>query len=317
MTATPARLFSDDELAALALSPRAQLQAHLGAGDAAAAAAVVADLETELGRQIDRYTHWISTLFAHAAERHGPSGSAALVHATREMFLRHPDPGVAGPDLPETVAPAVATAAWAGDPAAALDRFDAAVDHWRRLVDLYRDWISALLSDLYRRHGPDELEAAHRRVGEATMRVLTATIDGPPRDLVIGLVTLLKAHFSEVELAEDDDVVTIVQDPCGTCGRQVAQGRHGPPLDLAVVEERHAVTWGRGATTAYRTHVPIWHVALATELIGAPWPVNQCPTGLVAGPCRILLYKDPRHPAASAGIPGGGPTPDLERETTP
>lgn len=287
------RLFSDEELAELARSPRAQLVDRLVAADGDGAEAVAADLERELGRQIDRYTHWISTLFAFAAERRGPAGSAEVVHATRDLFARHPDLGASGPALPTPVAPAVGRAARGGDDGAVLDLFDDAVDRWRRLVDLYRDWISALLSDLYRRHGPDELEAAHRRVGETTMRTLTATVGGPQRDVVVGLVTLLKAHFSEVELHEDDEAVTIVQDPCGTCGRQVAQGRHGPPVDLAVVDDRHAVTWGRGATTAYRTHVPIWHVAMATEMLGAPWPVNQCPHGLVAGPCRILLPKHP------------------------
>ncbi|HWJ62721.1 MAG TPA: hypothetical protein VNS19_12185 [Acidimicrobiales bacterium] len=300
----PRRAFTDDELADLALGPRAQVEAALASGRPEDVRLAVEAIERDLGGQIDRYTHWISTLFAFVGERHGAPGSAAAIHATRSLFAAHPDVGEPGPTLPEPVADEVAAAAAEGDVAAALGVVDRSLARWRTLVDLYRDWISALLTDVYRRHGADELEAAHRRVGEATMRNLTAAVDGPFKDQASGLVRLLTAHFSEVELHEDDDKLTIVQDPCGTCGRQVAQGRHQPPLDLAVVTDEHLTTWGRGATTVYRTHVPVWHVALAGEALGGPWPVNQCPHGEAAGPCTILLYKDPRNPDALADVPG-------------
>jgi hypothetical protein len=104
-------------------------------------------------------------------------------------------------------------------------------------------------------------------------------------------------------VAEDAQKFTITQDLCGTCSRQILGGRFGPPLNLALVTEQHAVTWGRGDTTIYRTHVPIWHVQMATEQIGVPWPVNQCPGGLDPGVCRILLYKDPCDPDAASQVP--------------
>lgn len=298
------RVFTDEELLVLARSPRQQVARDLAAGRVGAARATVVQAESDLGAQIDRYTHWISTLFAHAAERHGPTGSAAAIHATRRLFASHPDIGDAGPTVPTSVVDELVARATVGEVAEALEVLDVALDRWRTLVDLYRDWISALLSDLYRRHGVDELEEAHRRVGADTMRHLTAAVDGPFKDQAAGFVRLLTAHFSEVELHEDEDKLTIVQDPCGTCGRQVAQGRHRPPVDLAVVTEDHLSTWGRGTTTVYRTHVPVWHVSVATEVLGAPWPVNQCPHGEVAGPCTILLYKDPSDPQARANVPG-------------
>ena len=63
------------------------------------------------------------------------------------------------------------------------------------------------------------------------------------------------------------------------------------------------MTWNRGTTTIYRSHVPIWHVEMARERLGVPWPVNQCPHGLDAGVCRILLYKDPYDPEADTKVP--------------
>jgi hypothetical protein len=106
-----------------------------------------------------------------------------------------------------------------------------------------------------------------------------------------------------LRISEDDEKFTLTQDPCGTCSRQIEQGRYGAPLDLAVVRERHATTWFRGDTPIYRAHVPLWHIALAGELVGVPWPVNRCPAGLGTGPCDVLLYKDPDDRRASAEVP--------------
>jgi hypothetical protein len=178
-----------------------------------------------------------------------------------------------------------------------LDDFVEADRRWRGVVDLHRDWICTLLSDVYRRYGVDELEAAHRRVGERTMAGLTAALDAPARDRWESFVWLLKGHFSELSLSERDDALVITQDPCGTCGRQARDGRF-----VDVVTERHAVTWGKGDTTIYRTHVPIWHVAMATEQLGGPWPLNLCPRSPDDGVCTIVLFKDPRDPAARAEL---------------
>jgi hypothetical protein len=48
--------------------------------------------------------------------------------------------------------------------------------------------------------------------------------------------------------------------------------------------------------------VPVWHVSLAREVVGVPWPVNQCPAGLGTGPCKVLLYKDPFDPRADEQV---------------
>lgn len=298
------RVFSDDELATLARAPRDQIAIDLGSGHIGDALRALAGVEEDLGAQIDRYTHWISTLFAFVADHDGPAGSALAIHATRDLFAAHPQIGGPGPGVPESIQTSFEGLASSGDVDAALAEVDGWFDRWRTLVDLYRDWISALLSGIYRRYGVDTLVAAHERVGVATMAALTVSVDGTFRAQAESLVRLLTAHSSQVQLLEDDEKLIIVQDPCGTCGRQVIQGRHGDPLNLAVVEEQHLVTWGRGSTTVYRSHVPIWHIALAMKAIGAPWPVNQCPHGLEDKPCTILLYKDPRNPEAATQIPG-------------
>jgi hypothetical protein len=286
-------VFTTDELAELAEPPRDAVARLLAAGDRAGAAVVVARMEAELAGQIDRYTHWIATILAFVADRHGPAGSAAALHATRDFFARWTELGPIGVELPTSVV------------GGSGDDFVAAEQQWRTAVDLHRDWICALLSDLYRRHGVDELEAVHRRVGEGTMAGLTAAIDAPVRERWERFVWLLKGHFSELALEERPDALVITQDPCGTCGRQARDGRYGPPLDLAVVTDAHRVTWGKGDTTIYRTHVPVWHVDLATAQLGVPWPVNLCPRSPADGPCTIVLFKDPRDPAARAALEAG------------
>jgi hypothetical protein len=132
---------------------------------------------------------------------------------------------------------------------------------------------------------------------------LHADIAHDPVERITRFVWLLHGHFTELTVTEDDARFVIVQDPCGTCTRQTRDGRYGPPMNLAVIDEPHPVTWGGRPTTAYRSHIPIWHVSMPGEAIGRPWPVNQCPRGLDDAPCSILLYKDPLDPRALAEVP--------------
>jgi hypothetical protein len=185
--------------------------------------------------------------------------------------------------------------------------FDAYEAACRSLQDTYCDWLSSLLSDVYRAWGADELETVHRYCAERTLLPwMTVDIRNAPEKRLVRWVRMLKSHFSVLRLREDDEKFVIVQDPCGTCARQIREGRYEPPFDLAVVDEKHALTWGGGATPVYRTHVPVWHVVMARERLGVPWPVNRCPAGLGAGPCETLLYKDPLDARANDQVPWAG-----------
>ena len=111
---------------------------------------------------------------------------------------------------------------------------------------------------------------------------------------------MLQGNFATIQVSEDDASFTITQDPCGSCGRQLAAGRHPGPLDHATVAEVHPITFERGNVPVYRTHVAVMHFLVPEARIGVPWPVVACPRGLDAAPCRVRLFKDPLDPAALA-----------------
>ncbi len=299
------RLLSEEALADMALSPRVRLERALSRpGEGDDAGSIVGELERSFHSQIDRYESWTAHIRGFVAERFGSDGERAMVAWEREFFVRYPDVGGVPAQRPESAAQAVASAAQSGDDDLALGRFDDVTAQWRALIDFHRDWISWLLSQVYRKHGIDELEAVLRYAGvRSVLHQMDTEIARAPEVRLRDFVRLLHGHFTELSIVEDDEKFTIVQDPCGTCSRQVTDGRFGPPLDLAVVSERHATTWGRGETTIYRCHVPIWHVVLAGEQIGVPCPVNQCPSGISDDPCRILLYKDPLNTRALDAVP--------------
>ncbi|MDT5026575.1 MAG: hypothetical protein QOE61_3001 [Micromonosporaceae bacterium] len=300
------RVFTVDALQGLSMSPRDRLLRLIADSDVDGVRGELDLLEQAHHGQMTRYTDWVASVIDSVLQRHGQDGLRLLVGRTSAFFAAYPAVGTVRADLPAPMTAPVVDEMLRGDASAAIDIFDAREDEWRAVIDLYRDWISALLSHVYSTYGADELELFHRRRGEDVLRHLMDDIDQPPGLRLVNFVRLLHGHFTELAVTEDDEKFTIVQDPCGTCARQVIDGRFASGLDLAVINDRHPVTWGGRATTIYRTHVPIWHVEMARERLGVPWPVNICPAGLDGGECTILLYKDPRDPSAGAQVPTAG-----------
>jgi hypothetical protein len=225
-----ARLFSDEDLEALASAPP--------------------DERSEQAA-ITGYLDWIAHTRAWVEEEHGPAAAAELDEATDAYVATLP----------------------------------AASEH-----DVLRDRISAVLAHVYGTWGVDGLEAALAHAAERTLLTwMPVDVQRPPEKRLVSWVRLLRGHGSELSIAEEDDRFVITQDPCGSCTRQVLDGRYD---ELPVVEE-----WG--GPTIYRSHVRVMHQALPRERLGVPWPVNVCPPGLGTGPCTILLYKDPLDPAAA------------------
>ncbi|UWP79845.1 hypothetical protein [Dactylosporangium fulvum] len=297
------RVFTDEALQELSVSPRGRLLRRLEESDVDGLRDELAALEREHHGQRERYLDWVTTILDTAVQRHGRDGLRLLVGRTLAFFAAYPGVDPVRDEAPASMVDEVAEAVGRGDADSALAIFDHREAEWRSAVDVLRDWLSTLLSQVYANYGPDELEAFHRRRGEDALRGLMNDIDRPAGERLVNLVRLLQGHFTDLVISEDDEKFTIVQDPCGTCARQVIDGRFAAGLGLAVVADEHRVTWGGRPTTIYRTHVPIWHVEMACERLGVPWPVNLCPAGLDGGACTILLYKDPRDPSSAARVP--------------
>ena len=155
--------------------------------------------------------------------------------------------------------------------------------------------MSALLSYVYRHFGTDALEACLRYSSEkGWMPWMMEDVTHDPATRLREWARLLcVGNFATLTIEEDDEKFLIVQNPCGSCGRQDDHNRGEPPWHLTLVRERHPITFCRGDVSAYRTHIAVMHTIMPLERIGAPWPPIHCPK--TAGePCRILFYKDPK-----------------------
>jgi hypothetical protein len=181
-------------------------------------------------------------------------------------------------------------------------RFFAEVETGARdLHDFYRDYVSTLLSNVYRRYGVDVLAECLRASSEKDwMPWMLTEVDTPPRERLIAWAELLGVgNFATIRIEEQADRFVMIQDPCGSCGRQHLGGRYDPPWNLATIVEPHATTYGTGGCTAYRAHIPMMHYVMPLERIGAPWPLIQCPRSK-EGQCKVTLFKDTRQPVAPA-----------------
>jgi len=303
---TSTRLFTDDELAALATPPRARLAAHLAAGDLDGFERTVREFDRAHRGSVDGYSAWGASTVRHALDVHAED-AAALFDALRHFHATYPGEAVDLATAPATTPEQVVDLARAGDHAGAVAAWDQLTTEWRDRNDFGRDLVSALLSFVYRQHGPDALEATIRRGGTDTLIAFLPTdIARPPEKRLLSTARMLHGHFTVFTITEDDEKFTIHQDPCGTCTTQLAEGRYAPPLDLAVVTEVHPVTGGRGDTPIYRTHIPVMHVLMAREEIGVPWPLPMCPAGLGTGPCPSHIFKDPHDPRGNEVCDGPG-----------
>jgi hypothetical protein len=281
------RLLDDEELLRLGRAPVDQVRDALAAGDLNGAAEIAARAERAWQRTVSGYHLWIAHTYAFLAEQFGTGATASAIGAlTRALGDTDPWPE----DGPSGAEPD-------DDPilVAILD----AESRLRREHDVWLDAVCLTLSHVYQEHGIDTLEAALRRTGERTLVAwMPRDLERPPEERIRVWAGMMHGNFATITVEEDDDTFTIVQDPCGSCGRQIRARGYPGPLDLAVVTQRHPITYDRGGIPVYRTHVAVMHSLMPREQIGVPWPVIQCPPGCEAGPCRITLYKDPLDQAA-------------------
>ena len=303
------RCFTDAELAALARTPRRQFADALDGVDDTDAAAVFASLARAFTNFIDGFSSFVAGVQEHVRTVHGFAAAGTLDAAIfrsglREVAYRGFDGSVLDAADADRAAAAIDDALARDDRVAAL----AAYDHYEKAVRVVHDLGSgraaAALTHVYRVHGVDDLEACIRLCGDRSLlQWMPRDIERPAEQRVKQWARMMSGNFAEIRIEETDDAFVITQDPCGTCGRQVLDGCYAPPVDFAVVSERHPITWDRGEVPVYRTHVAVMHDLMPMERIGVRWPEISCPQGVSGGPCRIVLRKDPR--AGAPSTPAG------------
>jgi len=282
------RLLDDDALAELGRDPVERVAAAIERGDEGAAGDLATRARRGWARGIDGFRAWVVHTLAFLSDRFGATDAGiALDVVTRvaaawtPWAASEPPPTTTGIALLDTIR---------------TDERVARDEHDRGL-----DLVCAVLTYVYRTHGADVLREAIEYAGDQTLLAwLPDDIGRDPAARVRTWAAMLQGNFATIRVAEDDAAFTITQDPCGSCGRQLAAGRHPGPFDHATVLEAHPVTFERGNVPVYRTHVAVMHFLVPEARIGVPWPVVACPRGLDAAPCRIRLYKDPLDPAALA-----------------
>jgi hypothetical protein len=288
------RLFTSAELDALA-RPFALEFTDALAGEPDDAIALARRIERAYRNFVDGFDAFVGAAVEWVVSEHGHEGATGLA---RELFRstaldvarRTADDGLAGRD--EGALDALEVAVRSGNAAAAREAYDAMESALRTWHDLGVDRVAAALSFVYRQYGVDALDACLRHCGDRTL------LGWMPKDLARPVETRLahwarmdKANFTTIRIEETDDAFVITQDPCGTCSRQITAGCYAPPLGFAVVAEEHPITWGRGETPVYRTHVAVMHELMPQERIGTSWPEIECPVGLGTGACRKILRK--------------------------
>lgn len=293
-------MFTQPELDAMCRPPREQLALSLAIGDKTAAKQKYAELEEAFLAFHEIYYHWVALEQAFIYQNYGHDGLVKAV-SINPVIVAAMKLDISVDELLHGGLSAKAEMNALLDTAGneeVMRRYDQLEKGFRNIHDLYREWLSLLLSHVYREYGIDALERCLRHSSDARwMPWMLEDVTHDVRQRLREWTALLLGNFASIRLEEDAEKFLLYQDPCGSCGRQIRQGCHSAPLDLAIVKEKHPITFMEGNVTVYQAHLAVMHTIMPIERIGAPWPAIRCPAGASGGPCTIVMYKDP-HTAA-------------------
>lgn len=291
------RLFTTEELKELAYSAEERLNAAFTEKAAEDVVAVYRELDACFESYVTLCREWAATILAFVQDRHGHAAMAGLLalEAVADEAAGDPAASRDGARWLRGHVEEAAALIRADDREGTLAVLRRAREAYRFRHDLYRDWASSMLSAVYREHGLDELERCLRYCSEIVwMPWMAVDIDRDTRERVIEWTRLfVVGNFAEITVLEDEERITLVQNVCGSCGRQQADGKYNAPWNLAIIDEVGPITFNRPGVAVYRTHMAVMHTLMPIERIGAPWPAIEC-THTGDGGCRIHMYKNTR-----------------------
>ena len=156
--------------------------------------------------------------------------------------------------------------------------------------DLFRDWITGLLSHIHDNYGLEALDDSLKQSLSAWFKPMVELYEAADFRRKVNMLAMgLRGHLQPMEVTEDDEKVCIRMIPCGSGERLIEEGAYGPPKNFSTVKGSHALTWGRPECPVYCAHEPVLEI-LPIEWFGHPeWVVY--PQEDRWGGCSFCVYK--------------------------
>jgi hypothetical protein len=161
--------------------------------------------------------------------------------------------------------------------------------------DLYRNWTTAMLSEIGRRFGDEALEQIMTEGVKAWWLPNLEKLPKGPETLpqrVKMFVAGLRGHLQPMNIEEDEEKVVIQMRPCGSGGRLVLEGKYEGPNAFLTVEKPQRMTYNRANFPVYCAHEPPMEL-VDIEKNGAPFVVVEPAAVLGKEHCSFIIYKDP------------------------
>lgn len=299
------RLLSQDELDRMCRPGVELIHEAIDSGDAERIRSTFNEIIEVRAGLIQLMIEWTSTTLEWVLEEKGPVAMSEALEPDfwLELGLRTGidlEGAVLAKDLfagDTTTADRMAELTGAGDVTAAKRLWEEVDASTLKVHDYRIDWLTAVLTHVYRTHGVESfnqamLKCAYADWWKGRMVGDMEILDDPIQRVKNWTFFLGVGNWGTISVSETDEAFSIHHAVCGSCGRQELRGMHDPPVNLArVTEPIPGVNFGDPNYTIYRTHLAIWHFVMPIAERGHPWPAIKCEG--VPGRCWFTIYKDP------------------------
>ncbi|MEQ8492800.1 MAG: hypothetical protein RLW42_01145 [Gammaproteobacteria bacterium] len=163
------------------------------------------------------------------------------------------------------------------------------------MLDLYRNWITATLSEVARRYGDAALDDVMVEGVRAWWKPIVASLPNDPESMPARIKMFaagLQGHLQPLEITEDDDKVEIKMCPCGSGGRLIQEGKYEGEEAFHTIADPQPLTYGRPDYPVYCAHEYAME-RVDIEENGRPFVVVEPAAKLGRDYCSLIVYKDP------------------------
>jgi len=161
--------------------------------------------------------------------------------------------------------------------------------------DLYRNWVTATLSEIGRRYGDQALDEIMCEGVRAWWGPICKGMPQDPAALPARIKMFaagLHGHLQPLEITEDEEKIEIKMCPCGSGGRLVSEGKYEGKDAFLTIKDPQPLTYGRPDYPVYCAHEYAME-KIDIEENGRPFVVVEPAARLGRDHCSLIVYKDP------------------------